>query len=303
VAGERMAEVRINLGGVVPLSTVDWPGRAATVVFLRGCPLNCPHCHNRSIHSGRSLADISLDMASATPVRLAPNQDAVQALIHPAGRVSRQISLQSFCLPEDVKRALMDPGMLVSAIVLSGGEPLAQAEGAAALAREAHRRGLLVGLETSGCYPARLADLIEHRLLDRIFLDVKGALQDEEYARATGCSRAAGLAKRSLEILAASGLPFEVRMTVFPEMPSPRSIMETASLLLDLSAKYPDCSLESLVLQQGVSEVGEFEPVNSEMLRELAGSLSGLPVRVVEQPTTKKAKWVEFTRPLGDAES
>lgn len=32
--------------GICPLSTIDMPGRSATVIFLSGCPLNCPYCHN-----------------------------------------------------------------------------------------------------------------------------------------------------------------------------------------------------------------------------------------------------------------
>ena len=46
--------MKVNLGGIIPLSTVDWTGRAALVVFLRGCPLRCPHCQNRDLQEGDS---------------------------------------------------------------------------------------------------------------------------------------------------------------------------------------------------------------------------------------------------------
>lgn len=36
----------VNFGGIVPLSTVDWRGRSAVVVFFNGCPFRCPYCHN-----------------------------------------------------------------------------------------------------------------------------------------------------------------------------------------------------------------------------------------------------------------
>jgi pyruvate formate lyase activating enzyme len=54
----------VNFGGFVPISTVDWRGRAACTVFLRGCPARCFYCHNVAIQDGKDLrdADEILDM-------------------------------------------------------------------------------------------------------------------------------------------------------------------------------------------------------------------------------------------------
>ncbi|MDD3042281.1 MAG: anaerobic ribonucleoside-triphosphate reductase activating protein [Methanosarcinaceae archaeon] len=38
--------MKVNYGGTVPISTVDWTGKAAVTIFFRGCPLRCPYCHN-----------------------------------------------------------------------------------------------------------------------------------------------------------------------------------------------------------------------------------------------------------------
>lgn len=48
----------MNFGGFVPLSTVDWPGRAVCTVFFRGCPVRCHYCHNASIQTGEDLRDV-----------------------------------------------------------------------------------------------------------------------------------------------------------------------------------------------------------------------------------------------------
>ena len=48
----------MNFGGFVPLSTVDWRGRAVCTVFFRGCPVRCSYCHNRSIQEGEDFRDI-----------------------------------------------------------------------------------------------------------------------------------------------------------------------------------------------------------------------------------------------------
>jgi pyruvate formate lyase activating enzyme len=34
------------IGGMVPFSSVDWPHRLATALFLAGCPWRCHYCHN-----------------------------------------------------------------------------------------------------------------------------------------------------------------------------------------------------------------------------------------------------------------
>ena len=34
------------IGGLVPFSSVDWPGHLAAVIFMAGCPWRCHYCHN-----------------------------------------------------------------------------------------------------------------------------------------------------------------------------------------------------------------------------------------------------------------
>ncbi|MCX6699705.1 MAG: anaerobic ribonucleoside-triphosphate reductase activating protein [Methanomicrobiales archaeon] len=48
----------VNFGGFVPISTVDWRGKAVCTVFLRGCPVRCTYCHNASILSGNDTRPV-----------------------------------------------------------------------------------------------------------------------------------------------------------------------------------------------------------------------------------------------------
>jgi pyruvate formate lyase activating enzyme len=106
----------MKVGGVVPFSTVDFPGKLAAVVFFQGCPWRCGYCHNPHL---LSLSE--------------PDAD---------GWVSTRAFLER-------RRGMLD------AVVFSGGEPTAQ-EGLAACAREAREMGFAVGLHTGGAYPDRL---------------------------------------------------------------------------------------------------------------------------------------------------
>ncbi|MHB1950874.1 MAG: anaerobic ribonucleoside-triphosphate reductase activating protein [Acidiferrobacteraceae bacterium] len=40
------SNVELAIGGLTPLSGVDFPGRLAAVIFCQGCPWRCGYCHN-----------------------------------------------------------------------------------------------------------------------------------------------------------------------------------------------------------------------------------------------------------------
>jgi pyruvate formate lyase activating enzyme len=106
----------LRVGGLTPLSTTDWPGMLAAVVFCQGCPWRCRYCHNPD---------------------LIPAQG------------ERQLSWQPVLDFLWRRRGLLD------AVVFSGGEPTLQA-GLLNAIREVRKLGFRVGLHTAGMYPQRL---------------------------------------------------------------------------------------------------------------------------------------------------
>lgn len=263
----------MNFGGIVHLSTVDWAGSASTVIFFRGCPLRCPHCHNRDLQKGESPAEISFR----------DGEIKVRDVRHP-GLKSSQTTLESAL--HKARSEKVPP--FLSRLVLSGGEPLMQPDAVRTLARTAKGLGLEVGLETCGFYPSALLALLGDEMMDKIFLDIKAALRDPEYERATGRAGVAQKVLESLRICLSSKIPLEVRITVFPEMPSHAEIEEIAEVILNLLQEYPGHRLESIAIQQGQPEDGEFQPVPSESLRVLARPLEGLAeLRIKERPSMK----------------
>lgn len=112
----------LAIAGLVPLSTVDWPGKLAAVVFLQGCPLACPYCQNEAI--------LDPKVPGAVP------WSQVEALL--------------------ARRA-----GLLDGVVLTGGEALRQA-GVVDAARRVREMGFGVGLHTAGAYPRALAKTLPY---------------------------------------------------------------------------------------------------------------------------------------------
>jgi pyruvate formate lyase activating enzyme len=224
--------MKVNLGGIVPLSTVDWPGRAAMVIFLRGCPLRCPYCHNHELQEGESLVEFS---QIANEIKKTKSSCSA----------SDQTTLE-----EAFSIAMTKP--FASSIIISGGEPLMQSEQTKAIARLAKGLGLEVGIETSGYYPNQLSELLKKRLVDKVFLDIKAPLEDADYEIATGRKGVTARVLESLRICMKSGIPLSVRNTIFSEMPFLSGGSKIAKILSDLRAEFPENQLEVKVLQRGI---------------------------------------------------
>ena len=67
-AGEIVASgctdtLTVPLAGIQPLTTIDFPGKVAAVIFTRGCPWHCRYCHNTALLAadGESVSDVELD--------------------------------------------------------------------------------------------------------------------------------------------------------------------------------------------------------------------------------------------------
>ena len=106
---------------------------------------------------------------------------------------------------------------LLDAVVFSGGEPTLQG-GLPEAMRQVKALGFKVGLHTGGCYPRRLERVLP--LVDWVGLDIKDL--PHHYPALTGVPGSGERAWESLELLRASGIPFEVRTTLGPHLPEER---------------------------------------------------------------------------------
>ena len=96
-----------------------------------------------------------------------------------------------------VKQEIKKSIPFVSAAVFSGGEPMMQ-EAIVPLAEFAKGLGLFVGVHSNGCYPETTAEMIERKLVDKFFIDVKAPPDSPIlYAKVTGYKGPGGWSRNS----------------------------------------------------------------------------------------------------------
>lgn len=110
----------LQIAGLVPLSSVDWPGHLAAAVFCQGCPWDCSYCHNPDLIPTRT-----------------PGSRSWSEVMEFLGR----------------RRGLLD------GVLFSGGEATRQAALGTAMA-QVRDLGFPIGLHTAGPYPRRLAAVL-----------------------------------------------------------------------------------------------------------------------------------------------
>ena len=180
----------LKIGGLMRMSLLDYPGEVACTVFMSGCNLKCPFCHNRDL------------------VFIPENYEFIE--------------------PEEILSFLEKRKSLLDAVCISGGEALLQ-KNLISLVRRIRELGYLIKLDTNGCYPERLQEIVESGLIDYVAMDVKNT--PEKYAATVGMNKESfdiEPIRRSMEYLKSGVIPFEFRTTVVREFHSPEDLEEIA---------------------------------------------------------------------------
>ena len=193
----------IVVGGLTPLTTIDYPGELAAVIFMQGCPWSCGYCQNT-------------DLLPAKSVNTIPWPDVLALL--------------------QKRKGLLD------AVVFSGGEPTLQS-GLELAMQQVKAMGFKIGLHTAGIYPDRLQQVLS--LIDWVGLDIKSATAD--YDKITGVKGSGEKAWKSARVVIDSGVAYEFRTTVHPDMLDKQQLSELVNELTELGA-------ENYVIQQCVTD-------------------------------------------------
>lgn len=169
------------IGGIQEFTTLDFPGRLATVVFTAGCNFRCGYCHNPQFVDEEQVKNTIADN-----------------------------------IPEEVFFKFLEKrkGKL-DGVCISGGEPTLHSD-LVDFAFKIKQAGFLVKLDTNGTKPAVLEKMITGKLVDFFAMDIKTSMERYQEIIKTGFS--ADDIKKSKEIIQNSGLPYEFRTTAVKGM-------------------------------------------------------------------------------------
>lgn len=163
------------IAGFQKTSFVDYPGQPCAVVFAPYCNFDCVYCHNAHI--------IKRDAP------LIPEEPVLEYLEKRAG--------------------------LLSAVVISGGEPTLQQNLEAFILR-VRTFNYKVKLDTNGAKPQVLISLLNKNLLDYIAMDIKAPA--EKYDEISRANVDMDAIRKSITIIRNSDVAHEFRMTFAPQL-------------------------------------------------------------------------------------
>lgn len=167
-----MNEIRIC--GLQKTTLLDYPGHVAATIFLGGCNIRCPYCHNTDL----------LDISGSSPYTM-----------------------------DDILAFLKKRSGILEGVCITGGEPTLKADGLADFIRRIRSLNLLVKLDTNGTRPDVIKRLADDGLLNYIAMDIKAGPDNYATACGLPKMDLEPV-RESAAWLIAGRLPYEFRTTV-----------------------------------------------------------------------------------------
>lgn len=182
------SQSQVKIGGYLPTSLIEWPGKLSAIIWTIGCNFRCPFCHNKDLVKISKLKNQFPDKYQVLNSKL-------------------QVFKQKEILTDLKKRKDWIDGL-----VISGGEPTIQSNLVDFCVR-VKKIGLEIMLETNGSQPEMIKKLIKNNLVDFWAMDFKTVW--ENYFQVTGFKKIAEI-KKSINLILAFGKPLELRTTIVP---------------------------------------------------------------------------------------
>jgi len=190
----------IKIGGLQKTTFIDFPGRIAATVFLMGCNFKCPWCYSSEL----VLPD--------------------------------KIKSQPEISEKDFFKFLKSRRELLEGIVICGGEPTINKD-LSDFIKKIRKMGFSIKLDTNGSNPQMLKSLIDEKLIDYVAMDIKAPFgakiknskfKAQNYEKATGVKVDLNKIKKSVKTIKDSGIDYEFRTTVVPEIHTKEDIIQMA---------------------------------------------------------------------------
>lgn len=219
----------MQINGFQKLTLLDYPGKVACTLFTAGCNLRCPFCHNASLV-------INPDMSAGI--------DTTEILDY---LKKRQGILEGVCI--------------------SGGEPLLQPD-IKDFIKGIKELGYSVKLDTNGCFPDKLKDLVNSGLVDYVAMDIKNS--KEKYANTVGVKNFdIAPIEESVEFLKEGHVDYEFRTTVVKELHNVEDAQDIGAWLKGATR----CFVQNFVDSGEIIQSG-LNPVETGVLEEMKSKLN-----------------------------
>jgi len=215
---------------ITPLTFLDYPRKAACIMWFSGCNLRCPYCYNPELVTEKNNSQM----------------DEMEFLRERAG--------------------------FLDAVVLSGGEITLQ-PGLPDLCRKIKDMGYLVKIDTNGSNPHVVAELLEQNLIDYVAMDNK--MPSTRSWKIPGGEFLYNRFSQSLGLLQASGLPYEIRTTVHPDLLDEADILQ---MIREAHALGYNGTYYLQYFFTGVPTIGNMQPPTRRYDRGLLDHHSPLPI-------------------------
>ena len=125
----------MQIHGLQKLTLLDYPGKVACTVFIAGCNMRCPFCHN-------------FELVEHIPQAVCDDGELISFL--------------------EKRKGMLD------GVCLTGGEPLLN-PGCLELMGRIKEMGYALKLDTNGTSPEKLAHVMERGLADYVAMDIKNS--------------------------------------------------------------------------------------------------------------------------------
>lgn len=196
----------MRIGGLEKLTLIDYPGHLAAIIFTQGCNFRCHFCYN--------------------PQLVWPKRESDEEKKDKGYLGWSQGDL--FLFLEERKGRL-------DGVVITGGEPTLHLD-LPEFIRKIKSMGYDVKLDSNGTNPEMLEYLIKEGLVDYIAMDIKAPL--EKYEQVVGAKLDLPRLEKSVKMIMESGLPYEFRSTLVPQLLNQEDIEAMGQLIAGARAWY-----------------------------------------------------------------
>ncbi|MBA7465961.1 7-carboxy-7-deazaguanine synthase [subsurface metagenome] len=183
--------MKILIKGMIETSLLDWDGKIVSTLYTPYCNFRCPYCQNAG---------------------LVLNPDQYETIPF-----------------EVISNFLINHRNWIDGICLTGGEPCFF-EYLPEFLEKIRNLGMEIKLDTNGTFPKMLQRVIDRGLVNYVAMDIKAPLNFNAYEKSTRIKSKELLEKvrESVDLIIHSGVDYEFRTTVVPNLHSEEDILEIA---------------------------------------------------------------------------